>query len=182
LGNTRIVVEHDEDTIRLADTVVDFGPGPGVKGGQLIASGTVEDISSNPKSITGGFLNGSRTIRSPEVRRPTDGKRIVVRNAKHNNLKGIDVEFPLGCFIAVTGVSGSGKSSLVTDILSPALRMQLHNAEQKPGEHDSIEGIELVDKIIDIDQSPIGRTPRSNPATYVKVFDAIRVCVEKHLE
>ncbi|MFN7845181.1 MAG: excinuclease ABC subunit UvrA, partial [Pirellula sp.] len=174
LGNTLIVVEHDEDTIRLADTVVDFGPGPGVKGGQLIASGSVEDISSNPKSITGGFLNGSRTIRSPEVRRPTDGKRIVVRNAHHNNLKGIDVEFPLGCFIAVTGVSGSGKSSLVTDILSPALRMQLHNSEQKPGEHDSIEGIELVDKIIDIDQSPIGRTPRSNPATYVKVFDAIR--------
>jgi excinuclease ABC subunit A len=174
LGNTLIVVEHDEDTIRLADTVVDFGPGPGVKGGQLIASGTVEDISGNPESVTGGFLSGSRTIRSPEVRRPTDGKRLVIRNAQHNNLKGIDVEFSLGCFVAVTGVSGSGKSSLVTDILSPALRMQLHNAEQKPGDHGSIEGIELVDKIIDIDQSPIGRTPRSNPATYVKVFDAIR--------
>jgi excinuclease ABC subunit A len=174
LGNTLIVVEHDEDTIRLADTVVDFGPGPGVKGGQLIASGTVADIASNPKSITGGFLNGTRTIRSPEVRRPTNGKRLVIRNARHNNLKGIDVEFPLGCFVAVTGVSGSGKSSLVTDILSPALRMQLHQAEQKPGEHESIEGIEFIDKIIDIDQSPIGRTPRSNPATYVKVFDAIR--------
>jgi excinuclease ABC subunit A len=174
LGNTLIVVEHDEDTIRLADTVVDFGPGPGVKGGQLIASGTVADIASNPKSVTGGFLNGTRTIRSPEVRRPTNGKRLVIRNARHNNLKGIDVEFPLGCFVAVTGVSGSGKSSLVTDILSPALRMQLHQAEQKPGEHESIGGIEFVDKIIDIDQSPIGRTPRSNPATYVKVFDAIR--------
>ncbi|MCU0712100.1 MAG: excinuclease ABC subunit UvrA [Pirellula sp.] len=174
LGNTLIVVEHDEDTIRLADTVVDFGPGPGVKGGQLIASGAVEDICNNPESITGAFLSGARTIRSPEVRRSAEGKRLIIRNAKHNNLKGIDVEFPLGCFIAVTGVSGSGKSSLVTDILSPALRMQLHSAEQKPGEHDSIEGIELVDKIIDIDQSPIGRTPRSNPATYVKVFDAIR--------
>jgi excinuclease ABC subunit A len=174
LGNTLVVVEHDEDTIRIADTIVDFGPGPGVKGGQLIAAGSIEDIANHPESVTGGFLSGRRTVRSPKVRRSAAGNRIVVKNATHNNLKGVDVEFPLGCLIAVTGVSGSGKSSLVSDILSPALRKVLHNSEQEPGKHDSIEGLEFIDKVIDIDQSPIGRTPRSNPATYVKVFDIIR--------
>lgn len=174
LGNTLIVVEHDEDTMRAADCIVDFGPGPGVRGGELLTSGTLEEVAANPKSITGNFLNRTRRIHRPDSRRKGSGQKLVVCGARHNNLKKVDVEIPLGCFIAVTGVSGSGKSSLITDILSPALRNALQRAEDTPGLHDSIEGLEHLDKVIDIDQSPIGRTPRSNPATYVKVFDAIR--------
>jgi excinuclease ABC subunit A len=174
LGNTLIVVEHDEDTMRAADTIVDFGPGPGVRGGELLSAGSIEDISANPNSLTGSFLSRKRTIHRPTARRPGNGNKIVIRGARHNNLQNIDVAIPLGCFVAVTGVSGSGKSSLITDILSPALRNALQRAEDTPGAHGGIEGIEFLDKIIDIDQSPIGRTPRSNPATYVKLFDEIR--------
>ena len=174
IGNSLIVVEHDEDTMRASDVLVDFGPGPGVKGGELIATGSVEEISENPRSLTGQFLSRRRVIRRPEARRSGSGKTLRVLGAKHNNLQGIDVDFPLGRLIAVTGVSGSGKSSLVTDILSPALRNALNRAEDTPGEHKKIVGIEHLDKLIEIDQSPIGRTPRSNPATYIKLFDEIR--------
>ncbi len=174
LGNTLIVVEHDEDTMRAADRLVDFGPGPGVKGGELISAGSLEELASNPQSVTGGFLGRRLRVRSPQSRRSGTGEHIVVQGAAHHNLRGIDVKFPLGMLIAVTGVSGSGKSSLVTDILSPALRNALNGAEDTPGNHRAIQGIEHLDKIIDIDQSPIGRTPRSNPATYTKLFDEIR--------
>jgi excinuclease ABC subunit A len=174
IGNSLIVVEHDEDTMRAADLLVDFGPGPGVKGGELISVGSIEDISSNAKSLTGQFLSRARSIRRPPTRRVGSGKTLRVLGAKHNNLRNIDVDFPLGRLIAVTGVSGSGKSSLVTDILSPALRNALNRAEDSPGTHREIQGIEFLDKLIEIDQSPIGRTPRSNPATYTKLFDEMR--------
>jgi excinuclease ABC subunit A len=174
LGNTLIVVEHDEDTMRIADTLVDFGPGPGVRGGKLIVSGSLEDLTSNEESLTGGFLNRTRRIRTPEKRRTGNGKKLKIVGAEHHNLKNIDVEIPLGCFVAVTGVSGSGKSSLITEILSPAIRGVFQRGVEEPGKHREIQGIEHIDKVIDIDQSPIGRTPRSNPATYVKVFDEIR--------
>jgi excinuclease ABC subunit A len=174
LGNTLIVVEHDEDTMRIADTIVDFGPGPGVRGGKLIASGTLDDIISNEESLTGGFLSRTRRIRTPESRRRGNGKKLKILGAEHHNLKKIDVDIPLGCFIAVTGVSGSGKSSLITEILSPAIRGVFQRGVEEAGKHREIKGIEHIDKVIDIDQSPIGRTPRSNPATYVKVFDEIR--------
>ena len=174
IGNSLIVVEHDEETMRAADILVDFGPGPGVKGGELIAVGSVDEIAKNTQSVTGEFLSRRRVIRGPKLRRKGSGKALRVVGAKHNNLRNIDVEFPLGCLIAVTGVSGSGKSSLVTDILSPALRNALNGAQDTPGQHEKILGLEHLDKLIEIDQSPIGRTPRSNPATYIKLFDEIR--------
>jgi len=173
-GNTVVVVEHDEDTIRAADHIIDFGPGPGVRGGRVVASGPLEAITSEPKSVTGQYLSGSKRIEIPATRRAPNDKRLIVRGAAHNNLKGIDVEIPLGTFVCVTGVSGSGKSSLVGDILVEALRRDLNFGIGNPGAYEKIEGLELLDKMISIDQSPIGRTPRSNPATYIKVFDEIR--------
>ena len=173
-GNSLIVVEHDEDTIRAADLIVDFGPGPGVRGGEVVASGSLGELVASQRSITGKFLSGAESIPYPISRRQGNGHNLRILGAIHNNLKNIDVDIPLGRFVCITGVSGSGKSSLVGDILVPVLRRRLHAAEDVAGKHRTIEGIEHLDKIIDIDQSPIGRTPRSNPATYVKVFDEIR--------
>lgn len=174
LGNTLLVVEHDEDTMQQSDLVVDFGPGPGVRGGKLIKIGHWDDIASDGESLTGAYLSGRSNVQRPPERRKGNGKSLVIKGARHNNLKNVDVEIPLGKLVCITGVSGSGKSSLITDILSPALSNLLMKAEQHPGLHDQIVGVDNLDKIIDIDQSPIGRTPRSNTATYVKVFDEIR--------
>ncbi|HIU99765.1 MAG TPA: excinuclease ABC subunit UvrA [Candidatus Stercoripulliclostridium merdipullorum] len=174
LGNTLIVVEHDDETIRAADHIVDIGPGAGVNGGYLVAEGTVEEIMACPDSLTGDYLAGRKSVPLPDRRRPQDGRFLTVRGARQNNLKGIDVSFPVGLMTAVTGVSGSGKSSLVNGIVSPALANRLNNATQTKGKYDAIEGSEYFDKIINIDQSPIGRTPRSNPATYTGVFTPIR--------
>jgi excinuclease ABC subunit A len=175
LGNTLIVVEHDEDTIRVADWVVDIGPGAGEHGGQVVVSGTVQDLLEHHDSATGMYLSGRRSIPVPEVRRPrTPGRDLVVRGAKEHNLQDIDVRFPLGLFVAVTGVSGSGKSTIVNDILYTSLAKEIYNARTVPGRHRRIEGLEHVDKVIHVDQSPIGRTPRSNPATYTGVFDHVR--------
>ncbi len=198
LGNTVVVVEHDEETMRAADHLIDFGPGPGIRGGEVVAVGTAAEIEQQKKSVTGAYLSGHKCIAIPQQRRLRSGggsfqKTVVaatgdqagsdkaagsaalrIVGARHNNLKNVDVEIPLGAFVCVTGVSGSGKSSLVQDILSEALRRDLMNGKSDPGEHERIEGLEHLDKLIAIDQSPIGRTPRSNPATYIKVFDDIR--------
>ena len=174
LGNTILVVEHDEETIRSADHIVDLGPGAGRAGGRVLVSGTLSEVESHPESLTGKYLKGELRIECPRSRRNGNGKRLVVQGARHNNLKDITVEFPLGLFVCVTGVSGSGKSSLVDDILYKALARRLHRALADPGEHDGIVGAEHLDKVIRIDQSPIGRTPRSNPATYTGLFTHIR--------
>jgi len=173
LGNTLIVVEHDEETIRTADYLVDVGPGAGVHGGEVVATGSVEDIEAEERSVTGEFLAGRRRIEPPEERREPTGA-VKLLGASEHNLKGVDVEFPLGVFTCITGVSGSGKSTLVNEILYKALANAVSRGKHRPGRHAGLRGVEDVDKVIDIDQSPIGRTPRSNPATYTKVFDHIR--------
>ena len=174
LGNTLIVVEHDEETIRSADYIVDIGPGAGVHGGEVVAAGSVEDIIAAPDSITGKYLSGEYRIEVPEMRRPVTDRKLVLKGVRQNNLRGGDVEFPVGVFTAVTGVSGSGKSSLVGEILYPAMSNRLMHSSLIEGDYDGIEGVEYFDKVIAIDQSPIGRTPRSNPATYTDVFTPIR--------
>ncbi|SJN45254.1 Excinuclease ABC subunit A [Luteococcus japonicus LSP_Lj1] len=174
LGNTLIVVEHDEDTIRVADWTVDVGPGAGEHGGNVVVSGPVSELLASESSITGAYLSGRRSIPLPAVRRPATGRAITVHGATQNNLRDVDVSFPLGQFVAVTGVSGSGKSSLVNGILYTAMAQRLYKAKAVPGRHRSITGTEHIDKVIHVDQSPIGRTPRSNPATYTGVFDKIR--------
>jgi excinuclease ABC subunit A len=174
LGNTLLVVEHDEETIRHADWIVDLGPGAGEHGGWLVAEGMIEDIVAEPESLTGAFLSGRRFIPVPGARRPGTGEQLVVRGVRENNLKNVDVRIPLGVLVCITGVSGSGKSTLLIEVLYKRLAQILHGSRERAGEHDAIEGTEHVDKIINIDQSPIGRTPRSNPATYTKLFDSIR--------
>ncbi|MFL4498559.1 MULTISPECIES: excinuclease ABC subunit UvrA [Weissella] len=174
LGNTLIVVEHDEDTMKAADYIIDVGPGAGDHGGEIMATGTPAEIEANDNSLTGQYLAGKKFIPVPETRREGNGKKITITGASENNLKNVKVDFPLGKFVAVTGVSGSGKSTLVNTILKRALKMELNNNSEKPGKYKKMTGFENVDKIVDIDQSPIGRTPRSNPATYTGVFDDIR--------
>ena len=174
LGNSLIIVEHDEETMEESDYIVDIGPGAGIHGGYVVAAGTPEEIKNNKNSITGAFLSGRRSIAIPKERRKGNGRYVTVRGAAENNLKDIDVSFPLGVFICITGVSGSGKSSLVNGILYQVLAKKLNRASTSPGKYKSIEGIEALDKVIAIDQSPIGRTPRSNPATYTGLFSDIR--------
>jgi len=174
LGNTVLVVEHDEETIHNADYIVDIGPGAGVHGGRVVATGSVQDLMQSPESITGQYLAGVRTIAIPPQRRSGNGQQLVIKGAREHNLKDLTVRIPLGQMVVITGVSGSGKSTLVQDILYPALMKRIHNSRYRVGAHDDIEGIMYLDKVINIDQSPIGRTPRSNPATYTGTFDSIR--------
>jgi excinuclease ABC subunit A len=174
LGNSVIVVEHDEDTIRTADFLLDIGPGAGIHGGHVVASGTPAEVEKNPKSVTGQYLTGTKQIAVPKTRRKGNGKQLVIKGARENNLRDVTVEIPLGNLVVVSGVSGSGKSSLINDILAKELQARLHRANTVPGKHDDIEGIKELDKAIIIDQSPIGRTPRSNPATYTGLFTPIR--------
>ncbi|MGM7682923.1 excinuclease ABC subunit UvrA [Cytobacillus sp. Hm23] len=174
IGNTLIVVEHDEDTMLAADHLIDIGPGAGIHGGQVVSAGTPEEVMNDPQSLTGQYLSGIKFIPLPTERRKPDGRYIEIVGAKENNLKNAKVKIPLGTFISVTGVSGSGKSTLINEVLHKSLAQKLHKAKSRPGEHKEIKGIEYLDKVIDIDQSPIGRTPRSNPATYTGVFDDIR--------
>jgi excinuclease ABC subunit A len=174
LGNTVIVVEHDRDTIMAADHIVDLGPGAGRHGGEVVAEGTLEDLLRSERSLTAAYLRGEREIEVPAERRAGSGHELVVRNARQHNLRGIDLQIPLGTFTCITGVSGSGKSTLVNDILYQALARHFHRARTLPGAHDRIDGLEHLDKVINVDQSPIGRTPRSNPATYTGLFTPIR--------
>jgi excinuclease ABC subunit A len=183
LGNTLIVVEHDEDTIRTADWIVDIGPGAGVNGGHVVHSGSYDDLLDNTRSLTGDYLAGRREIETPAKRRKIDKKRkISVVGAQANNLKNVTVDFPLGAFVAVTGVSGSGKSSLVNDILYRVLANKLNGARKLPGKHKVVTGLDNLDKVVHVDQAPIGRTPRSNPATYTGVFDRIRTLFSETVE
>ena len=174
MGNTLVIVEHDEDTMYAADHIVDIGPGAGIYGGELVAQGTVDDIKACKESITGQFLSGARKIEVPNTRRLGNGKYLEIIGAKQNNLRNIDVKIPAGKLVCVTGVSGSGKSSLVNEILYKGVASVTNKLQEKPGAHKEIRGVENFDKVIDIDQSPIGRTPRSNPATYTGMFDPIR--------
>jgi excinuclease ABC subunit A len=174
LGNSVLVVEHDEDTIRTADYLLDIGPGAGVHGGHVVAQGTPAEVEQNPESLTGQYLSGKKKIAVPKKRRKGNGKSLWIRGARENNLQSVDVEIPLGMMVVVSGVSGSGKSSLINDILAKELQARLMRANTVPGKHDDIEGIQELDKAIIIDQSPIGRTPRSNPATYTGLFTPIR--------
>jgi excinuclease ABC subunit A len=174
LGNTVLVVEHDDETIRTADWILDLGPGAGEHGGEVVAEGTIKDILKSKKSLTGAYLSGKKQVPLPSVRRSGNGHVITIRGARENNLKNLDVSIPLGKLICITGVSGSGKSTLMVDILYNALAKKIMGSRTYPGDHDQIEGLEFIDKIINIDQSPIGRTPRSNPGTYTSVFDEIR--------
>ncbi|BDM68061.1 UvrABC system protein A [Streptomyces nigrescens] len=183
MGNTLIVVEHDEDTIKVADWVVDIGPGAGEHGGRVVHSGPMKQLLTNKESITGQYLSGKKAIATPDIRRPADpARRLTVHGAKENNLRDIDVSFPLGVFTAVTGVSGSGKSTLVNDILYTHLARELNGAKSVPGRHTRVAGDDLVDKVVHVDQSPIGRTPRSNPATYTGVFDHVRKLFAETME
>jgi excinuclease ABC subunit A len=174
IGNTVIVVEHDEDTIRAADHLIEMGPGPGVHGGTVVVQGTFEDVLKCKASPTGQFLSGKRSIAVPAKRRAGNGKKLIVRGARENNLKSIDVTFPLGCLTAITGASGSGKSTLINEILYKALWKRLVDTRTLPGEHDEVDGLEHVHKVVSIDQTPIGRNSRSNPATYIGFYDTIR--------
>jgi excinuclease ABC subunit A len=183
LGNTLIVVEHDEETIRTADWIVDIGPGAGEHGGKVVVSGSYEDLIASKESITGAYLSGRKSIEIPSKRRPIDPKRkLVIKGAKENNLKDVEVDIPLGLFVSVTGVSGSGKSTLVNDILYTTLANKLNGAQLVPGRHRTVTGIDQLDKVVHVDQSPIGRTPRSNPATYTGVFDKVRALFSETTE